>query len=90
MHDLMALASNKNGSRIAREAAIRYLGMHGGAEALISITNQLVSSDPRIRTAAYYSLPEGVRPVNFDYTADPSEASRKLMLEVVEKVRQTK
>lgn len=90
MHDLMALAGNEKAEKIERETAIRYLGMHGSVESLVSVAKQLLSIDPGIRTAAYYSLPESARPMSFDYTAKPSEGTRKMVTEAVEKIRQTK
>lgn len=90
MHDLLALAGNEKGERIERETAIRYLGMHGSVEALVGVAQQLLSIDPRMRTAAYYSLPDSVRPVNYDYTEKPSETSRKAVAAVVERIRQNK
>jgi hypothetical protein len=86
-HDLMALASSDNAGRVERDLAIRYLGKEGSVESLSIVAKQLLSSDPQIRTTSYYSLPERVRPSDYDYTAEPSEASREVVAAVLQRIK---
>ena len=86
-HDLMALAGDEKAEKLDREIAIRYLSNDGSLESLVIIAKQLISSDPQFRTTAYHCLPEDVRPPDFDYTAEPSVASREVVAKLIEKIR---
>ena len=86
-HDLMALAGNEKADKAERDIAIRYLGNEGSVESVTIVAKQMLSADPQIRTTAYYSLPENLRPPRYDYTAEPSDGAREIVAKVVEGIR---
>ena len=86
-HDLMALASNDKADKAERDIALRYLGNAGNPESLTIVAKQLLSTDPQIRTTAYYSLPENLRPPGYDYTAEPDAAAREAVAKAVEGIK---
>lgn len=87
-HDLMAIAGDKNAKEIERSVAIQYLVRAGTPESLAIVAAQLASDEPSIRATAYFSLPEKLRPTDFDYTASPSPASRAVVTKLVEQIKQ--
>lgn len=86
-HDLMAIAADEHAEIADREIAIRYLGKDGKPESLVIVAQQLISSYPGIRTAAFYSLPSKLRPEGYDYTAAPTDASISVVTKLVDQIR---
>ena len=87
-HDLMAIAGDATANEIERSVAIQYLVRAGTPESLVIVAKQLGSEKPDIRATAYFNLPEKYRPLNFDYTASPNEASRAEVEKVIEHILQ--
>jgi len=86
-NDLMVIAQNVQAKSEEREIAIRYLGKSERPAFLTIVAKQLLSSNPRIRTAAFYSLPTKIRPQGYDYTSEPTEASIDLINKLVNQIK---
>lgn len=76
LHNLTLVAGDSSASPVDRGLAIRYLAQTGTPELLPVIAQQLLAEKPEVRAAAYYSLPEKLRPAHYDYVAPPGAASR--------------
>lgn len=85
--DLMATAQDAQAKSEEREIAIGYLGKSENPVLLTIVAKQLLSPSPRIRTAAFYSLPAKIRPEGYDYTSQPSEATTALIAKLLEKIQ---
>jgi HEAT repeat protein len=83
---LMALAVNEKAHVLARDMAIRYLGNVGSPESLTIVAKQLLSTDPQLRTTAYYSLPENLRPTEYHYD-EPDAASREIVTKLIKRIQ---
>lgn len=85
--ELMQIAADDQQKSIDRQMAIRFLAKSSKFEPVEVVINQLLSTDPGVRTAAFYGLPVGLRPPGFDYTAMPSNSSKKIVDEMIAKIR---
>ena len=80
----MGIAGNENADKTERDIAIRYLGNRGSVKMMAVAAGNVFSVNPQIRTTAYYSLPENLRPHAYDYTAEPNAAGREVVAKVIE------
>jgi hypothetical protein len=87
LHNLTILVGDSSASPVDRNLAIRYLAQKGDPELLSVIARQLLAEKPEVRAAAYYSLPEKLRPAHYDHVASPGPAAQAAVTKLLEDIK---
>jgi hypothetical protein len=85
---LIGVANDPSRDIVERTMAVDYLAKNtNDVEAIVAALKMLLSEEPALRTRAYYSLPQELRPRNYDKSMPPSDASRTVVEEIIERVK---
>jgi hypothetical protein len=84
---MIGIMRDPTADAIQREIALSMLGQEGSKLSVVALTEMLLSEDRQLRTSAYYAIPEKDRPSGFEYTAAPTDATRRVIGERIAELK---